>query len=201
MPLGVPELRAEQRLRALRVRLLDRRRGSRAAAPSLRPRSPASSSGSSTIRARPLTRKVSFTPGIRNSSAIRSSSSRFVSVSASLFPGRSGSRSVRSSRMRTKPAGIAARRDVEPAAGAAGRDDDERRPLDELPRERVEPVGDLLPARARSARRADREARAPSTTRTSAAASRARRRRPRARPGRSCRGTRARATRRRSAPP
>ena len=105
MPLGVPEVRAEQRLRALRVRLLDLRRGSRAAAPSPRPRSRRAAPASSTIRARPLTRNVSLTPGIRKSSAIRSSSSRFVSVSASLFPGRSGRSSVRSSRIRTKPAG------------------------------------------------------------------------------------------------
>ena len=65
----------------------------------------ASSSGSSTIVPRPLTRKVSLTPGMRKSSAIRSSESRFVSVSAIRFPGRSGIRSVRSSMMRTKPAG------------------------------------------------------------------------------------------------
>ena len=99
---------------------------------------------------------------------------------------------------------IAARRHVEPAVGPAGRDDDERRALDELPRERVEPVDDLRlrtssagspPSTSRSCALVDD----PSITRTSAAASRARRRRPRARPGRSCRGTRARARRRRSA--
>src|SRR6185437_6198523 len=39
---------------------------------------------------------------------------------------------------------VAAWRDVEPAIGPSRRDDDERRPLDELARERVEPVGDLL---------------------------------------------------------
>ena len=39
---------------------------------------------------------------------------------------------------------VAARRDVETAVRASRGDDDERRPLDELPRERVEPVRDLL---------------------------------------------------------
>src|SRR5579862_9432133 len=63
------------------------------------------SSGSSVTTAVPFTRKVSPTPGIRKSSAMRGSTSRFVSVSAIRFPGRSGRRSVRSSMTRTKPAG------------------------------------------------------------------------------------------------
>ena len=74
-------------------------------APSPRPREPASSSGSSTIVARPLTRNVSLTPGTRKSRPTCGFARMFVSVSAMRLPGRSGISSVRSSRIRTNPAG------------------------------------------------------------------------------------------------
>jgi hypothetical protein len=86
---------------------------------------------------------------MRKRRAILGSSRRFVSVSASRFPGRSGTRSVRSSRMRTNPARIAARRYVEPAARSPRRDADERRALDELAGEPVQSVGDLRGDEAR----------------------------------------------------
>ena len=52
----------------------------------------------------PLTRSDSGEPGTRNNMPIAGVSSRFVRVSARRLPGRSGTTSVWSSRMRTKPA-------------------------------------------------------------------------------------------------
>jgi hypothetical protein len=65
----------------------------------------ARSSRSSVIAPRPLTRNESPTPGIRKMSPMDGSASRFVSVSAIRFPGRSGISSSRSPRMRTNPGG------------------------------------------------------------------------------------------------
>ena len=78
-----------------------------------------SSSGSSTTVARPLTRNVSPMPGIRKSRPMRSSSKRLVSVSAIRLPGRSGISSVRSSRIRTKPAGSPRGETSSPPSGRA----------------------------------------------------------------------------------
>jgi hypothetical protein len=47
--------------------------------------------------------------------------------------------------MRTKPAGSPRGETSSPPPGRSCRDDDERRPFDELPCQRVKPVGDLLP--------------------------------------------------------
>mmetsp|Transcript_3258 Transcript_3258/g.11400 ORF Transcript_3258/g.11400 Transcript_3258/m.11400 type:complete len:275 (+) Transcript_3258:222-1046(+) len=65
----------------------------------------ASRAASVVSSARPLTRKVSVQPGTMNSRPICGFCSRLRSVSAMRLPGRSGSSRVRSSRMRTKPAG------------------------------------------------------------------------------------------------
>ena len=132
-----------ERLRALRVGLLDRDEDAerrhlpldRAAGEQLRV--------VGDRRARPLTRNVSPTPGIRKSSAIRGSASRFVSVSAIRLPGRSGRSSVRSSRIRTNPAGSPRGETSSPPSGVPRRHAHERRALDELPGQAVQPVGDL----------------------------------------------------------
>ena len=63
----------------------------------------ASRAGSTEISARPLTRRVSSTPGMKKMSPICGFVSRLLIVSSRLFPIRSGMPSVRSSRMRTKP--------------------------------------------------------------------------------------------------
>jgi len=73
------------------------------------------------LDARPLTRNVSPTPGIKKSNPIRSSASRFVSVSAMWLPGRSGIGSVRSSRIRTNPAGSPCGETSSPPSGRAVR--------------------------------------------------------------------------------
>jgi hypothetical protein len=55
------------------------------------------------MRAVPLTRNASPTPGIKNSSATRGSATMFLSVSARLLPRRSGSSSVFESATATDP--------------------------------------------------------------------------------------------------
>ena len=64
-----------------------------------------SSVGSMEISARPFTLRVSPTPGIRNSRAMRGSAIRLLRLSARLLPRRSGISSVRSSCTTTNPAG------------------------------------------------------------------------------------------------
>ncbi|CFN77343.1 Uncharacterised protein [Bordetella pertussis] len=63
----------------------------------------ASSAGSTLISACPFTRSVSPTPGTRNSNATRGSATMLRRLSMRLLPRRSGSSSVRSSSMTTKP--------------------------------------------------------------------------------------------------
>ncbi len=103
----------------------------------------ASSSWSSVIAPRPLTRNESPTPGIRKSSPIAGSPSRFVSVSASLLPGRSGISSVPIVEDPHERGRIAPRRDVDAAAGQLRRHTDKRRALDELPGQVVQAIRDL----------------------------------------------------------
>ena len=63
------------------------------------------SAGAVVMLARPFTRKVSPTPGIRNSSATRGSATMLRRLSTRLLPRRSGSSRVRSSSTCTKPGG------------------------------------------------------------------------------------------------
>ena len=66
---------------------------------------PARSSGSVEMRARPFTRSVSPTPGMRNSRPMRGSRTMLRRLSTRLLPRRSGISSVLGSATRTKPAG------------------------------------------------------------------------------------------------
>jgi hypothetical protein len=65
----------------------------------------AHSSGSVEMVTRPMTRSVSLTPGMRNSSATRGSVTRLRRLSMRLLPRRSGTTTVFSSSTRTKPLG------------------------------------------------------------------------------------------------
>ena len=65
----------------------------------------ARSTASSVSHARPFTRKVSVTPGRKNSKPTWGLARMFLKASARRLPGRSGMRSVRMSRIRTKPEG------------------------------------------------------------------------------------------------
>src|ERR1019366_9292546 len=97
------------------------------------------SSGSTEMAARPFTRKVSPTPGIRNSSAMRGSRMMLRKPSMRLLPGRAGMASVFSSRMRTKPCASPLGEQSSPA----GRHRHERRRLDQFAVAAVDVV-DLL---------------------------------------------------------
>ena len=92
----------------------------------------ASRSGSVSRWARPFARRVVPEPGIRNRSAARPSRTMLRSESTRLLPRRSGSMSVRSSAMRTKPGRSPRGRAVQPLRAAGGQDE-KGRGLDELP--------------------------------------------------------------------